>query len=365
MTYIGQSTFSNCEALTSVSLENGLDSIGNSVFFGCMNLTSIKIPRSVTSIDGNITDGCMALKTIMVEKGNTKYDSRNNCNAIIETETTTLIAGCKNTTIPYSVSSIGERAFVGQNTMTSIVIPNGVTSICYSAFSGCTKLTTITIPNSVETIGGGAFNNTAWYKNQSDGLVYAGKVLYEYKGDMPEDTKIVVPDGVLGIAGGAFNNCTNLISITIPSSVVSVGGYKSSHFWGTYEKGYIRTTDISAVDAFSRCANLKAIFCLNEVPPLSCSFSMNANEGVVRVPKGSVEAYKEADGWKAYKDILKELIPGDANVDGVVNIADIVEVVNAVEGKPSERFLPYNADMDGNGIDVDDVNAIVDSIMQK
>ena len=73
-------------------------------------------------------------------------------------------------------------------------------------------------------IGGGAFNNTAWYNNQPDGLVYAGKVAYNYKGDMPANTQLSIKDGTIGIAAYAFNGCNGLVSIDIPNSVTSIGG---------------------------------------------------------------------------------------------------------------------------------------------
>ena len=100
---------------------------------------------------------CSSLTSIQVETGNTTYDSRDNCNAIIETATNTLIAGCKNTTIPNSVTSIGNYALVDCTSLTAITIGNSVTSIGESAFSGC-SLTSITIPNSVTSIGTGAFS---------------------------------------------------------------------------------------------------------------------------------------------------------------------------------------------------------------
>ena len=105
------SAFSDCRDLTSVTIPNSVTSIGNNAFYDCSGLTSVTIPNSVTSIGNNAFYGCSGLTSIKVASGNSKYDSRNDCNAIIETATNKLIAGCKNTVIPNSVTSIGEYAF--------------------------------------------------------------------------------------------------------------------------------------------------------------------------------------------------------------------------------------------------------------
>ena len=126
-------------------------------FSGYSSLTSITIPKNVTSIESGAFSGCDSLVSIVVAECNTVYDSRDNCNAIIEKATNTLICGCRNTTIPNSVTSIGVRAFNECFKLTDITIPDSVTEIGARAFANCHKLTDITIPDSVTSIGEGTF----------------------------------------------------------------------------------------------------------------------------------------------------------------------------------------------------------------
>ena len=189
LTNIGRDAFTECLGLTSISVEEGntvydsrdncnaiiltakdemVVACKNTTFpksvksiakaaFNCLDITSIKIPKTVTKMDGSPIGYCPKLTSIVVEEGNTMYDSRGNCNAIIETSSNTLIAGCKNTVIPNSVTEIGNQAFDGCIDLESIVIPNSVTAIGSQAFSGCIKLESIVIPNSVTTINYGTF----------------------------------------------------------------------------------------------------------------------------------------------------------------------------------------------------------------
>ena len=143
--------------ITSVIIGNSVTSIESYAFYNCSRLTNVTVPNSVTNIGGAAFSGCSGLTSIIVENGNSVYDSRNNCNAIIRTATNTLVAGCQNTTIPNSVTNIGNNAFSDCTSLTSITIPNSVTYINYNAFIGCSGLTSIEIPNSVIRIDDYAF----------------------------------------------------------------------------------------------------------------------------------------------------------------------------------------------------------------
>ena len=237
---IGDYAFSNCTGLNTISIPNSVTSIGDGAFNSCTGLTSIIIPKSVTKIGNSVFSWCSGLTSIKVDSENTYYDSRDNCNAIIETVSNTFLRGCMNSVIPNSVTCIGNHAFSGYTNLTSIIIPNSVTNIGSNVFSGCSNLTSVTIPNSVTYVGKDAFywekdteNWTyqfyvPWYKNLPDGLVYIGKVAYAYKGSMPDNTSIVIKEGTKEIAERAFSNCTALTSITIPNTVTNIRDYALS-----------------------------------------------------------------------------------------------------------------------------------------
>ena len=140
VTGINSNAFRGYSSFTLVTIPNSVTSIGNSAFEACSGLISVTIPNSVTSIGDDAFYGCSGLTSIVVEDGNPVYDSRNKCNAIIETATNTLYFGCKATIIPNNVTSIGNGAFSYCSGLTSVTIPNSVTSIGDYAFYNCDEL---------------------------------------------------------------------------------------------------------------------------------------------------------------------------------------------------------------------------------
>lgn len=143
VTSIEGNTFDGCTGLTSIEIPNSVTEINAWAFKGCTSITSVTIPNSVTKISSQSFEGCTGLTEIKVENGNNMYDSRNDCNAIIETANNNLKVGCNTTVIPNSVTSISGGAFMGQSNLTQITIPSSVVSFGSSVFKYCDNLKSI------------------------------------------------------------------------------------------------------------------------------------------------------------------------------------------------------------------------------
>ena len=274
VTCIDQSTFFGCKNLSTAVIGNSVTEIKSAAFKNCQELTSIIIPNSVRRIEGNafvncskmtsinigdkveyIGDGafanCDSLKSIVVSNSNRTYDSRNNCNAIIEKSTNILVKGCMNTSIPNTVDSIGYQAFMNCKGLYSINIPDNVKCIGNSAFGGCTELKSVSFGSQLTDIRHRAFANC------------------------PQLTSITLPNGIKNIDSYVFSGCSGLSSITIPNSVLSIGG-------GAFEKctsltSFTIPNKISSIEygVFSGCTRLTSI----EIPTNITSIGERAFNG--------------------------------------------------------------------------------------
>ena len=286
VTEIGKDAFSGCSGLTSATIGNGVTKIGEFAFSYCTSLTSVSIPNSVTSIGSAAFQYCNSLESVNLPNGLTEISTNIflNCSALTSVS------------IPNSVTSIGWAAFMNCSALTSVTVPNGVTSIGQQAFKGCSNLSSITIPNSVVSIRARALYGTAWLNNQPDGVVYAGKVAYTYKGAMPENTRIVLDSSTLGIAEEAFVERENLNSVVIGNQVSSIGGL-----------------------AFGYCYFLSNVYCFveNGIPgadAVNSIFHGNHLEyDTLHVPESVIETYKSTYPWSQFGTIVA-LTDEDANM---------------------------------------------------
>lgn len=238
VTTMGQSVFLGCSNLKNVTLSRNLTILNNDTFENCTSLKSINIPKNVTQIEGDAFDGCTNLETIIVDSENLKYSSPNNCNAIIEKETSTLIAGCKNTIIYEGIKIIDGYAFAGRSNLKTITLPASLIMIIDNPFinTNCTFVI--------------ASGNAKFKVDTTSNMILSidGKTLIvaNNKSDVSK-----TPASVETIDRHAFNSCLGLINLIIPDGIKVID-----------------------VDAFYGCANLKTVIIPNSVTTIkSLAFS--------------------------------------------------------------------------------------------
>ena len=355
------------------------------------DLDEYNIPDTVTEI-GNGAFFFAQLKSITIPDSVQKIGEFAFCNSYIES-----------INIPYGIKEIEEATFNG-TPIGCVDIPESVTKIDVQAFGYCTNLTAITFPDNITFIEGDAFCGSAWYDNQPDGLIYIGNVVYEYKGEMPENTIITLKDGTVSISGKAFANCSGLTSITIPNSVHTIGDerfvspfyycsgltsitlpdsitcIKNGAFSGCSSLTSITIPDsVTSIeyDAFERCSSLTSVtipdsvtsigewafaYCSGltsititnpdcEIFDSSTTISSGQNDdtwefyftGTIYGYKNSTaQAYAEKYGltFVSLGEVPTKALPGDTDLSGEVEIADAVKIMCHVTDPENNPIKP-------------------------
>ena len=377
----------------------GLKSIGELAFDGCSALTSIEIPKSVTSIGGNAFSGCN-LVSISVEEGNSIYDSREKCNAIIETNSNVLIIGCKNTKIPNSVTSIGDRAFKKCSALTSIEIPNSVTSIGEEAFGYCNGLTSVTVNwehpiNISKDVFTNRANATLTVPSGSKSLYKAADYWKEFKEIIDPVSQPMIDDYLSAVAVKMRGGETKTVDILLNNEVADYTAYqfdltlpegftvaknKKDKWDVTKGERYEDDNQQLTVEMLDESTNTYRILCFS----LSNDVIENTEGCIMKVAVKAGDDLEDGDYLIRLKNVtftrvdgtdyilsdaefkitINNVVPGDTNGDGTVNVTDIVEMVNYILNKPSASFIWSAADVNGDEqVNVTDIVCTVNIIM--
>ena len=259
--FIGNHAFHGCANLDNITIPIETILIGECAFSGCIGLSSLFIPPGIISIGNEAFSYCKNIKSVIVDRQNSYYDSRNNCNAIIQKNGNVLLFGCSTTSIPTDIEKIGDNAFSDCSVL--INLPNSVKEIGNFAFANCISLTKINIPDNVTRIGNSAF---AYCENIKE---------------------ISIPNSVKEIGNSAFEECKNLTSITLPCSLTQIEEAMFYHCFSlqtiiipqsveVIQSHAFRGCPLHAIDlpcglkeigvsAFLGCSNLSVIFFPNEL----------------------------------------------------------------------------------------------------
>ena len=356
VTSIGDQAFRRCSGLTSFEIPNSVNSIGSYVFSGCPGLTHMVIPKSLTVIGNLPFEDCSGLTSIVVESGNSVFDSRDNCNAIIKTDSNELIIGCNSSFIPDSVTSIGAGAFSSCSGLTSINIPDSVISIGDGAFQRCSGLTSFEIPYSVISIGSYVFSGCSGLTSI---IVESGNSVYDSRDNCnaiikTDSNELIIgcnssfiPDSVTSIGAGAFSSCSGLISISIPDSVISIGDSAFSYCGFT---SIIIPDSVTSIgrSAFSGCSSLTSIVLSNSITSIEDSMFFSSGLTSIVIPDSVTSIGARAFSW--CWGLTSVVIPNSVASIGteafsVCNALESVTVLATTPPSLGDRVFGWGANM--------------------
>ena len=269
--------------ISKVSIPDGMIALADSALYGCLLNDTVRIPKSVTCIGEVAIYPMCYIKGYVVDGGNPAYDSRNGCNAIIETATNTLLAGCEATVIPHGVNTIAPNAFMGVGNLTHIDIPATVTSIGENAFVHC-GLREIRLPA---------------------GIAELKQYTFQYCGDL---SKIEFPESLVSIGLAALSHCA-FIEVVIPDGVTEIGQYAFDYNEKLEKlvigKG-VRAIGDCAFDGCRQLATVVSHIQADELFEVSNNVFGNIGDNcILFVPRGARHAYKNTAGWNAFARIVE------------------------------------------------------------
>ena len=370
VTEIGHEAFYRTSGPEHVIIPNSVTKIGTIAFYYTQGLKHITVGSGVVDIVHNPFSHMPDSEIIEVDPSNPKYDSRDNCNAIIETATNTLVSACRNTVIPNTVTNIGQWSYQGLVGMDEVIIPSSVTNISHVAFAS-SEIKRITIPGTVKTIENGAFDMCLYLEEVyiEDGLTSLGREAFRL---CPNLKHCRLPNTITALPYGLFWQCDNLQELIIPNSVIEVGDYAAYSCTETTRLVIGSSVKSIGVYAFRTLSKLPAVTCLAPTPPDVYETSFSAlwkNTTILRVPESSVELYKTRYPWnQAFLDIVGvcedgSAGPGDTDGDGNITIADVTLLIDAMLSGDTSALFINNADLNNNGrIDVGDITSIIDML---
>ena len=335
VTSIGNSAFANCNSLSTINFPEGLKTIDNDAFYRCEKLKVIHLPASLEYLGVSIDEDdfvvdediinknpfsyCTSLETVMIDQANPFFNSRNKCNAIIETSTNRLLLGCVNTKIPNGVQSIGDNAFCG----------------CYglTAISSDMQSDALIIPSTVKIIGESAFRDCLNIKS------------------------VELPEGIEEIGDKAFSYTFSLESLSLPSTITHIGnGAFGNTFWdwfeiddeeGAHDLIKLRSVTSHAKIPFGIDYGTFCYYFIYHFKESSDGYTGRKIQysdvyiyATLYVPKGTAEEYKKTNAWSSFRNIVEIGENDISSINGVDadNNSHLQKEVYSVEGRKQRQL---------------------------